>query len=153
MERIRFGFCGLLHMRSRQYDILVVEDDVDDRMIIGEAFAEIDCADRVTMYDSGLALHREMLHLKTLLPLPFLIVLDYNLPGPDGAVILGLLQNDPVLRNIPVFMYSTGMSRTQKADCTAKGAAGCFEKGAVFAEVLTFCRDVLHMAENANKVT
>jgi two-component system chemotaxis response regulator CheY len=140
-------------MRSKQYDILVVDDDPEDRMIIGEAFAELNCADRVTMYESGPAFHTEMLQLKTLSPLPLLIVLDYNLPGPDGSIILDLLQNDPVLHSIPVLMYSTGMSRTQKIDCRAKGAMGCFEKGAVFAEVISFCRELICLAEKTDQVS
>jgi hypothetical protein len=47
-------------------------------------------------------------------------------------------------------MYSTGMSRTQKQDCMAKGAVGCFEKGAIYAEVLSFCRDLLQVAQKVH---
>jgi two-component system chemotaxis response regulator CheY len=102
------------------------------------------------MYESGIALHQDMLYLKTLSPLPRLIILDYNLPGPDGAMVLASLQSDSLLRTIPVFMYSTGMSRTQKQDCMAKGAVGCFEKGAIYAEVLSFCRDLLQVAQKVH---
>ena len=127
-------------MRSEQYDILVVDDDGEDRMIMGEAFAELNCAERVTMYDSAFSFMQEMSELKTLSPLPRLLVLDYNLPGADGAVILSLFMTDEVLHSIPVVMYSTSMSRTQQADCLVKGAIKCFEKGSTYDEVRRFCR-------------
>lgn len=133
-------------MRSKQYDILVVDDDQEDRMIMGEAFSELNCHDRVTMYDSGSAFHQDLMELKTLSPLPLLIVLDYNLPGSDGAVILSLLKNDAVLRTIPVVMYSTGMSNTQRQDCLLKGAVTCFEKGVTYQEVRSFCKQVCGVA-------
>ena len=136
-------------MRNKQYDILVVDDDAEDRMIIGEAFAELNCHDRVTLYDSGFSFHKDLEHLQSLRPLPFLIVLDYNLPGADGAVLLGLLKNDPVLSAIPVVMYSTGLSPAQKQDCLAKGAISCFEKGATFNEVLTFVSQLCDTAFQA----
>jgi len=127
-------------MRSKQYDILIVDDDFEDRMIMGEAFSEIGCENRITIYESGSAFHRDLLALRELLPLPRLVVLDYNLPGADGAVVLSLLKNDPVLCTIPVVMYSTGMSRTQVQDCLGKGAVRCFEKGLTYADVVSFCK-------------
>lgn len=133
-------------MRSKQYDILVVDDDQEDRMIMGEAFSELNCHDRVTMYDSSSAFHRDLMELKILSPLPLLVVLDYNLPGSDGAVILSLLKNDPVLSTIQVVMYSTGMSNTQRQDCLLKGAVNCFEKGITYQDVLSFCKQVCNVA-------
>ena len=129
-------------MRSKQYDILLVDDDAEDRMMLGEAFAELSCMDRVTMYDSGFSFHRDLEYLKTLSPLPYLVVLDYNMPGADGSVLLSLLKNDMVLRTIPVILYSTGLSRTQERDCLSIGAAGCFQKGATYNEMLTFVNEL-----------
>ncbi len=111
-------------------------------MIMGEAFAELDYHNRVTIYESSFAFHCNLAELKTLVPLPLLIVLDYNLPGADGAVVLSILKNDDVLRMIPVVMYSTGMSRTQQRDCLHTGAMKCFEKGTTYDQVLGFCKQL-----------
>ena len=127
-------------MRSKQFDILLVDDDAEDRMMLSEAFVELSCLDQVTMYDSGIAFHRELEYLKTLTPLPFLIVLDYNMPGANGSYLLSLLKNDAVLCRIPVILYSTGLSRTQEKDCLKIGAVACLEKGATYHEMLTFVK-------------
>lgn len=124
----------------------MVDDDAEDRMILGEAFAELNCGDKITIYDSAFAFHKDMEALRILKPLPFLIVLDYNLPGADGAVLLGLLKNDPVLKTIPVVMYSTSLSPVQHQDCLAKGAVECYDKGATFAEVIAFAEQLCQVA-------
>lgn len=133
-------------MRSKQYDILVVDDDAEDRLMMGEAFSELDCAHRVTMYASGTEFHKDLTILRELSPLPVLIVLDYNLPGADGAVVLSLLRNDQVLRQIPVVMYSSGMSPLQQQDCLTKGAIRCIEKGNTYQQMRLFCQQVCDVA-------
>lgn len=133
-------------MRSKQFDILIVDDDAEDRMIIGEAFADLHRHDQVTIYDSGITFHKELEQLRNFLPLPYLIVLDYNLPGADGSVLLGLLKNDALLCNIPVMMYSTGLSPSQREDCLAKGAVECYEKGASYADVVDFVGQLCQLA-------
>ena len=133
-------------MRSEQFDILVVDDDEEDRMMMGEAFADLDCHNRVTMYDSSVAFHTELSVLRQLTPLPLLIVLDYNMPGEDGSVLLVLLKSDPLLRTIPVVIYTNGLSRTQEQDCQIKGALRCFGKGSTYEEVVSFCKQVCKVA-------
>lgn len=123
-----------------------MDDDAEDRMVMDEAFTELNFHERVTMYDSSLTFHRELSDLRTLTPLPLLIVLDYNLPGEDGVVVLNLLQTDTLLCSIPVVMYSTGMSPALKQACLLKGAVRCCEKGSTYAEVLFFCKQLCEEA-------
>jgi CheY-like chemotaxis protein len=129
-------------LQSHQHDILLVDDDPEDRMIMLEAFIHLNCHDRVTMYESGAAFHEDLEQISSYSPLPKLIVLDYNLPGEDGAELLALLKKDPVLCTIPVVIYTNGMSRTQEKDCMVKGAAKCFGKGSTYEEVVSFCKQV-----------
>ena len=138
-------------MRSKQFDILIVDDDAEDRMIIGEALADLHCHDRVTIYDSSVSFHKDLEFLRTLEPLPYLVVLDYNLPGADGAMLLALLKNDPLLQTIAVVMYSTGLSRVQREDCLTKGAIECFEKGATYSDVVAFAAKLCAFAFNEHK--
>jgi CheY-like chemotaxis protein len=138
-------------MRSEQYDILIVDDDEEDRMMMGEAFADLNCHNRVTMYPTSTAFHLDLQNLRTLTPLPLLIVLDYQMPGEDGAMLLVLLKNDPVLCTIPVVIYTNGISRTQEQDCMIKGAAKCFGKGSTYEEIVFFCREVCEVALGEQK--
>lgn len=133
-------------MRSKQYDILVVDDDAEDRMMMGEAFTEQNCRDRVTMYPSSESFQRDLTELQDLSPLPYLIVLDYQLPGDNGASVLDSLQANPRLRAIPVVMYSTGMNQHQQQDCLTRGALHCFEKGVTYREVVAFCAQLCKVA-------
>lgn len=134
-------------LRSRQYDILIVDDDADDRMILGEAFAELRCLDRVTMYNSGDYFLKELDELKNLSPLPLLIVLDYNLPGINGAELLQIIKKDTILGAVPVVMYSTGMSRTLQTECLNAGAVKCFEKGNTYDQLICFARQLCNETE------
>ena len=60
-------------MRSEQYDILFVEDDIEDRMILRDAFADQDCADRITTYESGFEFLQQFAQIRLFSPPPVLI--------------------------------------------------------------------------------
>lgn len=51
------------------------------------------------------------------IPVPNLIILDLNLPGLDGHSVLETIKKDPLLRKIPVVIFSS--SDTQKDICKA----------------------------------
>ncbi len=119
-----------------------MDDDADDRMLMGEAFSELNCHNRVTMYESGFAFHQDLQELRKLSPLPLLVVLDFTMPGEDGAMLLTLLKSDPVLCAVPVVIYTNGISRTQEQDCMMKGAMRCFGKGSTYDEIVFFCKQV-----------
>lgn len=129
-------------MRSEQYDILLIDDDAEDRLILGEAFAEAGCGNRVTMFESGLHFFSELAQVKKLSPLPLLVVLDYNMPGANGLDVLQVLKNDDVLFQIPVVMYSTGMSRKLQEECMNKGGENFVEKGSTYQDVLLFVKQL-----------
>lgn len=53
---------------------------------------------------------------------PDLIVLDLNLPGKNGRLVLEELKRDPDLRAIPVIMFSTSQSSRDIVACYQAGA-------------------------------
>lgn len=133
-------------MRDRCYDILVVEDDEDDQMFMNEAFTELHCQDRVTMYGSSFSFLQDIHALKSLSPLPLLIVLDYNLPGADGMVLLHVIKDDEVLCKVPVVVYSTCMKPHQRQECLQAGADAYFEKKQTYQEVVDFAKQLCEYA-------
>lgn len=61
--------------------------------------------------------------------LPALIVLDLNLPGPDGRSILRELRRRDATKRIPVVIFSTSSSQTDITWCYENGANSYHVKG------------------------
>jgi len=88
------------------FQILLAEDDADDRFFFTEAFAgrqEIDIA----AFENGVALLDRLQELKSTLTFPHLIVLDQNMPKLSGLETLRELKLDLHYSHIPVILYST----------------------------------------------
>ena len=87
------------------YQLMIVDDDEDDRDLFCEAVKEIDIEmECITAINGEDALHK----LKNDLPyLPDYIFLDLNMPRMNGVNCLAEIKKDPQLKNIPVVMYST----------------------------------------------
>jgi CheY-like chemotaxis protein len=60
--------------------------------------------------------------------LPELILLDLNMPGLDGRDVLKALKQDPVLRIIPVVIFTTSANARDVEECYRLGANGYFTK-------------------------
>jgi CheY-like chemotaxis protein len=135
-------------MSKQCYRILLVEDDADDRYIMHQAFEELSFTDEVKMFAAGEELNA---YLSRLSPTAFpdLIVLDYNMPALNGAELAHALKKDPVLRTIPVVLYSTGMSPKMQRDLMASGVLYCYEKGMEYGEVLQLARSFTNLVRPA----
>ncbi|RYY66083.1 MAG: response regulator [Chitinophagaceae bacterium] len=131
-------------MQKRNYRILLVEDDADDRYIMQQAFNELSAADDVRMFCSGEELNTHLQELPDA-ALPELFVLDYNMPAINGAELALHLKGKERFRQIPVVLYSTGMSPKMQQDLLQKGVLRCFEKGMEYAEVLDLARILLQL--------
>jgi two-component system, chemotaxis family, response regulator Rcp1 len=93
--------------------ILVVEDSVEDRDLILEAFKEAGGHAKLTLVEDGEEalglLRNEGRHATS--PRPDLIVLDLNLPRRSGHEVLAELKTDPHLKRIPVIVLTTSSAR------------------------------------------
>ncbi len=107
--------------------ILIGEDDIDDKEILEEIFLSIDPTIRLHFINNGQKL---LLFLENAdqEQLPCLIILDYNMPGLNGAEILKCLQPMKQLKNIPRLIWSTANVGNFKSTCMALGAADYFVK-------------------------
>lgn len=107
--------------QNRQNLILIGEDDMDDKEILEEAFAEIDPSVIVHFVNNGKKL-LSFLEEETVCNLPSLIVIDYNMPGLNGAEILKSLDANTKVKNIPKVIWSTSGASQYKSSCLALGA-------------------------------
>jgi len=87
----------------RPIEVLLVEDDEADARMAREGLAAGKVLNRVTVLGDGSEaiayLRREGEHAGA--PRPDLILLDLNLPGRDGRLVLADIKGDPELRRIP----------------------------------------------------
>lgn len=101
--------------------ILLGEDDPDDQEMLTEVFSSIDNTFILFFVNSG----KEVISALDKFgdaQMPCLIVLDYNMPGLNGADILKELNGNQRYRHIPKIVWSTSGSEKFRALCLELGA-------------------------------
>ncbi len=128
------------------HNILLVEDDADDRYVMHLAFTELNYAEQVKIFNSGEEVFRYLQNLPHPSLYPSLLVLDFNMPGMNGGEVLMRLKMDEALSQIPVVMYSTGMKQLE-TKLKGLGATYCFEKGQQISEVYALAEKLKNIVE------
>lgn len=101
--------------------ILIGEDDADDQEMLKEVFTSIDASFVLFFVDNGKEVLSALEKLKDE-QLPCLILLDYNMPGLNGADILCELGTNERYKNIPRIVWSTAGSEKFRNRCLELGA-------------------------------
>ena len=122
--------------------ILLGEDDIDDQELLKEVFASIDGSYRLLFANTGEQVLSALGKLSDN-QLPCLIVLDYNMPGANGAEILKELKKQPRYENIPCIIWSTSGSDTYKTLCLKLGAVDYLIKPSRIKEMADIVRYML----------
>ena len=87
--------------------LIIAEDDEDDRFLAKEAMNANKSLMDVKFMNDGEQL-MEFLQLESNYEfLPSLFLLDLNMPKLDGRECLKLIKNNPVLKSIPVVVFTT----------------------------------------------
>lgn len=99
-------------MNEKAINILVADDDEDDRMFARDALDEARLANTVDFVEDGEELieylqHRGKYSGEGARILPGLILLDLNMPRKDGREALKEIKADPELRRIPIVVLTT----------------------------------------------
>ncbi len=108
--------------RKRLECVLCVEDEEDIQYIVKMSLERIGGVSVHVCGDPRFALQkaREVA--------PELILLDYLMPGIDGATLFGQIQTDPELARIPVVFLTASAGKDQAERLRALGAAGVLFK-------------------------
>ena len=101
--------------------ILLGEDDSDDEEMLKEVFESIDDTFILFFVNNGSEVLSALEKLKDN-QLPCLIVLDYNMPGLNGADILQELGTNKRYQGIPKIVWSTSTSEKFRKLCIELGA-------------------------------
>ena len=102
--------------------ILLGEDDPDDQEMLTDVFSSIDKSFKLLFVNNGKEVVSALGKLKDE-QMPCLIVLDYNMPGMNGAEILKEISGNQRYRHVPKIMWSTSGSEKFKKTCLELGAA------------------------------
>lgn len=97
--------------KNKAYNIILADDDEDDRTFFKEAMSETVETAIVNTANDGLEL-MSMLSRKAE-KLPDAIFLDLNMPRKNGQECLAEIKTNRVYKNIPVVIYSTSSNRDQ----------------------------------------
>ena len=93
-------------------EILLADDDAEDRMLITDALKESRLKNNIQCVENGEELldflnNRNKYSDKSKFPLPGIILLDLNMPRKDGREALREIKADNRLRHIPIIILTT----------------------------------------------
>jgi CheY-like chemotaxis protein len=101
-------------------NIVLADDDADDRMLFEEAIDEIEIKSKLSLYNDGKHLMDYLLQPN--ITLPEIIFLDLNMPVKDGMQCLKEIRQNETLKNLCVAIYSTSSSEQDIEDTFVNGA-------------------------------
>jgi len=105
--------------------ILIADDDEDDLMLFSDALRQVSTAVMLSIATDG----DELLELlRTADPLPDVIFLDLNMPAKNGFESLQEIKKDPVLRGLPIIIFTTTANHHTVDQMFALGARYYIEK-------------------------
>jgi CheY-like chemotaxis protein len=120
--------------------ILYIDDDHEDRDIFLEAVRSLTHS---VEFEYAASCEDALFKLKTLAP-PDLIFLDINMPLRNGKECLKIIKTNPLLKRIPVIIYSTSNHQKERDECTRLGAMDYIVKPGNFEFLCEKLRDVVN---------
>ena len=132
------------------FNILVVDDDEEDREIIDEAFKRIGYESEVKKFLDGGALLKYLDQINASL-YPSLIVLDNSLPGLEVERLVSHIKNDKRFKDIPVIVHSGTVSSSKEQKLRQLGVYAILEKGTTMNDVVKVAQQLKDTAEANRK--
>jgi two-component system response regulator len=132
-------------MTKNEKIILMVDDDAEDRLLLKDAFDDLNYGGSIHFEDNGekaISYLRECTELDCI---PRLVVLDLNMPKLNGRQTLKWIKSEPVLRDLPVVIYSTSLNPIEKEECLALGAHSYVIKPISYKESITIAENFLSL--------
>ena len=128
-------------MHQTYKTILLVDDNQDDQLLFSEALKEADANVLCLTAMNGIdALDKLNVGFVVM---PDLVFMDVNMPRMNGIDCLKNMQQNAVLKNIPVIMYSTSCSAAYQKECFENGAVYYMEKPNDFAQLCNALKSIV----------
>ena len=100
--------------------VIIADDDEDDRMLLQSAFQENRIDVNLEFAFDGSELMKILSH-ENASQVSF-ILLDLNMPRKDGREALKEIKESPVLKKIPVIIFTTAKNESEIRKCYDLGA-------------------------------
>lgn len=111
---------------GRKKMILLVEDDLVDAMTVKRALEDIGATEGMVHLSNG---EEALDYLRSEInEMPFLILLDLNMPKMNGKDFLRIIKQDERLSRIPVIVLTTSQDGKDVDDSFRSSAAGYMTK-------------------------
>jgi len=129
------------------YRLLIAEDDFDDRLLLEQAFEDLQIKVDMVFLNDG----EELMHYlqregessnSNLDGQSILILLDLNLPKKDGRMALKEIKADPELKNIPTIIWTTSRLEEDIKYCKDAGADFYISKPSRYRELLDVLKNL-----------
>ena len=141
-------------MDRNNYNIVIADDDNDDQFFVKEAISKIDRTPNLISVFNGCQLldllHKRGNYTGTLSGKPDLVLLDLNMPVMDGFNALAQIKKDEVLKDIPVYIFTTSRRENDRKACELLGADDFYSKPSELAKLQSVIREILSKALRIN---
>lgn len=126
-------------------NILIVDDDADDRDILLDSFRQIgvEHVHSVASADAAISFLQAIADDENL---PKLIITDLNMPGISGHELLLALKGMRRYQYIPVIVCSTSSSPREAENCLASGARDYITKPNALTDYVTISHKMRTLA-------
>ena len=105
----------------KKLTILCVDDDSDDLQLLNETLKDTHADFEVIEAHNGRQALDLLQNLKKSGEHPSLIILDINMPVLNGKETLSIIKTDELFKSIPVVVFTTSGSDTDKNFCNLHG--------------------------------
>lgn len=92
---------------KRSYTILYVDDDIDDLLLISDAFEKYTDHLKVIHASNGVEGLTMLEKMRKQEQLPCLVIIDINMPIMNGKQMLEKLRSESPYKDLPVIVFST----------------------------------------------
>ncbi|MBD2033723.1 response regulator [Leptolyngbya sp. FACHB-321] len=133
---------------SKRFVLVAADDNPDDRLLLQAAWEETAVVD-LFLVEDGEALIQFLRHQGKyvdveMTPQPHLILLDLRMPRKNGYEVLQEIKTDPILRRIPVVVFTTSTARSDIERSYDLGANACTTKPESFEDLLQMTQTLYH---------
>lgn len=122
---------------SKPIEILIADDDAEDRMLILDALKESHLKNNIQYVENGEELIQYLQNKgkysdENKYPIPGIILLDLNMPKKDGREALKEIKSNDKLKNIPIIILTTSKAEEDVLKTYNLGANSFITKPVTF---------------------